>query len=82
MTVSLCVIAYNEEKVISDLFNNIIDQNYPHNKMEIVLVDSGSSDQTKLLMQNFAETDHGFLRVKICDNPKKKQAAGWNIAIK
>ena len=82
MTVSLCVVAYNEEKVIEDLFNNIVSQDYPHDKMEIILVDSCSTDNTKQLMQNFANTDNGFLRVKVCDNPKKKQAPGWNVAIK
>ena len=33
-------------------------------------------------MEKFAEEENGFLRVKVFDNPKKKQAAGWNIAIK
>lgn len=81
MTVSLCVIAYNEEKTIVSLLNDIKNQDYPHEKMEIVLVDSASSDNTKKVMNSFAEEDNGFISVRVCDNPKRIQAAGWNVAI-
>lgn len=82
MTVSVCIIAYNEEKTLTSLFSDIKNQDYPHNKMEVILVNSMSSDRTRVLMEKFAEEENGFLRVKVFDNPKKKQAAGWNIAIK
>ena len=36
MTVSLCVIAYNEEKVIENIINDIKNQDYSHDKMEII----------------------------------------------
>lgn len=81
MTVSLCVIAYNEEMAIGNLLNDIKNQDYPHDKMEIVLVDSASSDNTKAIMNSFAEENNGFIGVKVCDNPKRIQAAGWNVAI-
>lgn len=81
MTVSFCVIAYNEEKAICSLFQDIRNQNYPHEKMEIILVNSMSTDRTKELMQEFAKEDNGFIRVIVVDNPKKIQAAGWNVAI-
>lgn len=81
MTVSLCIIAYNEEKSIKQLFEDIKKQNYPHDEMEIVLVDSASTDNTKAVMNSFAEEDNGFMDVKVCDNPKRIQAAGWNVAI-
>ncbi len=81
MTVSFCVIAYNEEKAICSLFQDIRNQDYPHEKMEIILVNSMSTDRTKELMQEFAKEDNGFIRVVVVDNPKKIQAAGWNVAI-
>ena len=82
MTVSFCVIAYNEENAIRSLFADICNQTYPHDQMEVVLVDSMSTDRTKELMKNFAKEDNGFIRVCVVDNPKKIQAAGWNVAIK
>ena len=44
MIVSLCVVAYNEEKVLNKLLEDIKSQDYDHTKMEIVLIDSMSTD--------------------------------------
>ncbi|RGT71598.1 glycosyltransferase family 2 protein [Ruminococcus sp. AF18-22] len=81
MLVSFCVIAYNEEQNIEKLFFDICNQDYPHQDMEIILVDSMSTDKTKILMQKFAEKTEGFRRIVVKSNIKKKQAAGWNTAI-
>ncbi len=78
---SICVIAYNEEKFLPNLLKNIKEQKYPHNFMEIVLVDSASNDKTKKIMELFQQEDNGFYSVQVLDNPKKIQAAGWNVAI-
>ena len=80
--VSLCVIALNEEKYIGDLFENIRNQDYDHKDMEVILVDGGSSDRTKPLMEEFREKETSFARVEVLDNPKKIQPAGWNVAIR
>lgn len=80
--VSFCVIAYNEEKNLKSLFSDIRNQDYPHEKMEVIFVDAMSTDRTKELMQRFANENNGFCRVKVLENPKKIQAAGWNVAIK
>lgn len=82
MIVSFCVIAYNEEKNLDSLFSDIKNQNYPHSKMEVIFVNAMSTDKTKQMMERFAKEDNGFIRVKVVDNPRKLQAAGWNIAIK
>jgi glycosyltransferase involved in cell wall biosynthesis len=80
-TVSVCIIAYNEEKFLPNLFNDILSQTYPKELIEIVLVDSMSSDRTREIMENFKDANHGFYSVKVVDNPKKNQASGWNKAI-
>ena len=81
MTVSFCVIAYNEETTLLSLFKDIVNQDYPHEQMEVILVNSMSEDATRQMMETFAKEDHGFRRVVVADNPKKIQAAGWNVAI-
>lgn len=81
MIVSFCVIAYNEENTIKSLLNDICRQDYPHEKMEVILVDSMSTDNTKKIMTEFAEQTQGFLDIRVLENPKKIQAAGWNVAI-
>ena len=81
MLVSLCVIAYNEEKVLNGLFRNISDQTYPHDKIEVVLVNSNSTDGTLDMMEDFKATDYGFKDVVITHSDKGNQAAAWNAAL-
>ena len=82
MKVSFCVIAYNEEDALISLFQDIREQDYPHEKIEVILVNAMSTDNTRILMEQFAKEDNGFERVAVFDNYKKNQAAGWNVAIK
>lgn len=81
-TVSLCVIALNEEKFLPNLLNDLLGQTYPHDRTQIVLVDACSSDATKTIMNAFAqEHKHEYLGIVVADNPKRTQASGWNVAI-
>lgn len=82
MRVSLCVVAYNEEKRLPSLFQDILEQTYPHEKMEIILVDSCSEDGTRSLMERFAdEREQEFGGVQVLDNPGKILSCGWNVAL-
>ncbi len=83
MIVSLCVIAYNEEKALDSLFADILTQSYDRKKTELIFVDSASNDKTKELFLSFAEKYKGSYRnIAVLDNPRRIQAAGWNTAIK
>ncbi|WP_316607252.1 glycosyltransferase family 2 protein [uncultured Ruminococcus sp.] len=81
MRVSLCTIARNEERALNGLLRDFRDQNYPHNKIEIIMVDSNSTDRTHELMDEFKETDNGFYAVKVYTCYGSNQAAAWNVAI-
>ena len=81
MIVSLCMIAYNEAEAIEGLFGDIALQDYPHEKIEVVFVDSMSTDGTHARMEEFKNTDFGFLDVKIVQCAKHNQAFSWNAAL-
>ena len=82
LRVSVCIVAYNEEKYLGDLLNDILSQTYPHKMIEIVLIDSLSDDNTRKIMNAFRENHSSdFLGIKVLDNPNRIQAAGWNVAI-
>lgn len=81
MVVSLCMIAYNEANAIDGLFKDISLQEYPHEKIEVVFVDSQSTDATHEKMEEFKNTDYGFLDVKIVTCEKHNQAFSWNAAL-
>ena len=81
-TVSLCVVAYNEEAFLSRLLDDFCSQTYPHEFIEIVLVDGNSNDMTKKIMESFKNNLKGdFMSIKVIDNPRRIQAAGWNQAL-
>ena len=82
MTVSLCVIAYNEENTIGKLIDDIKKQDYNHKKIEIVFVDNLSSDNTINIMNEFKSKDSSFKEIKICSCKTHMQASCWNEAIK
>jgi glycosyltransferase involved in cell wall biosynthesis len=82
-TVSLGVIAYNEADVVDHILSDIARQDYPHDCIEVILVDSASTDDTRKRLEQFAArcSELGFRRILVLDNPKRKQAAGWNVMI-
>jgi len=81
MSVSLCVVAYNEEAFLPNLLKDLSDQTYPHDLTEVVLIDGRSTDKTKQIMETFKDNNKTFMSVQVLDNPKRVQAAGWNVAI-
>lgn len=82
MIVSLCMIAYNESEAVDGLFGDIALQDYPHEKIEVVFVDSMSTDDTYEKMEKFKNTDFGFKNVTIVQCEKHNQAYSWNAALK
>ncbi|MBD3949590.1 glycosyltransferase family 2 protein [Tuanshanicoccus lijuaniae] len=82
MIISIGIVALNEEKYLPRILKDILSQSYPKEKIEIVLVDSMSNDTTKEIMTNFKANNPKYFNIQILDNKKRKQASGWNIAIK
>ena len=78
--VSFMIVAYNEAGFLPALLNDLDTQDYPHDLIEVVLVDGGSADRTRAIMEGFA-ADCDFADCRVLDNPKRSQAAGWNLAI-
>lgn len=81
MIVSIAIVAYNEEKTLPNLLEEIYRQSYPHEDMEVLLIDSRSTDGTKALMEQFAAREHDFRRVVVLDNPGGTLPYGCNVAL-
>lgn len=79
--VSFVVIALNASSTLNNLFECLTKQTYPHDQIEVVLVDGNSQDSTKSIMQAFKDSEHDFNRVIVLDNPKKTLPCGWNVAL-
>lgn len=79
---SIGIVAYNEESFLPNLLSNIKAQTYPHELIEILLIDSCSTDRTKVIMEEFRNKNEDFYSIQVLDNSKKVQAAGWNVALR
>lgn len=82
MKVSFIIIAYNAEETLGTLLENLKEQDYNHELIEVILIDSNSTDRTMEIMNNFKKNYNTFNNVYILENPKKILASGWNIALK
>ena len=83
MKVSISIVALNEEKYLPNILQDILQQTYLHGDMEILLIDSISQDKTKKIMLDFADKyQNEFGQIKVLDNAGKRQANGWNVALK
>ena len=81
MKVSIIITARNEEKYLPMLFEDIQNQTYPLQNIEVVLMDSNSTDNTRKLMEEFKKNNEN-LSVQIVTNERQIQAAGFNEGVK
>lgn len=69
---------YNEEKYIAKCIDSILAQDYPHDDMEVLLVDGMSNDKTRDIISNYT-SQYSFIR--LLDNPYKIVPQAMNIGI-
>ena len=82
MIVSIAVVAFNESKTLPSLLSDIVAQDYPHSKTEILLIDSMSSDETFEIMQKFCDEQRDFYYgIKLLKNENKTLPYGCNIML-
>ena len=80
--VSIGIIALNEEEYLPDLLNDISNQTYDKKYIELVLIDSGSTDATLDLYKTFKlENESVYASIQILKNKGRNQASGWNTVI-
>jgi cellulose synthase/poly-beta-1,6-N-acetylglucosamine synthase-like glycosyltransferase len=75
--VTAVLAAYNEEKVIGRTIESLLASDYP--KLEVVVVDDGSKDQTWAILQNIAAIEP---RVRVFTKPNGGKSAALNLAIR
>lgn len=51
--VSILIATYNEESVIASRLKNLLELDYPRNKYEILVINSGSTDNTSSIVESF-----------------------------
>lgn len=77
--VSVIMPLRNEEKFIGTSLSAVLKQNYPADRMEVVVADGKSSDNTVKTIENLAR--FSGVSVRTIENPKRTAAAGLNVAL-
>jgi succinoglycan biosynthesis protein ExoA len=75
--ISVVVPIRNEEATIERLTRSLLDQDYPHDRYEILMADGGSNDRTRALL-SLVDAE---ARVRVLDNPGRTAPAALNVAI-
>jgi len=70
---------YNEEKYIADCIDSILQQDYPHEDLEVLFVDGMSTDGTRDIVNEYCQ-QYSFIH--LLDNPKRIVPPALNIAIR
>ena len=78
MTLSVICPIYNEEKYIAQFLDSILQQDYPKDDLEILLIDGMSKDKTRDIVADYT-SKYPFIR--IIDNPEKIVPCAMNRGI-
>jgi len=77
--VSIIIPCRNEKKHIGQCLDSIIAKDYPHENLEVLIVDGMSEDGTRDIIKKYIR-EHSF--IKLLDNPEKITPVAMNIGIK
>ncbi len=68
----------NEQKAIRQSLGSVLAQDYPADRLEVLVADGMSDDGTREIVGEIARCDP---RVRLVDNPARIMAAGFNTAL-
>jgi len=77
-SVSIIIATFNEEKVIARKLVNTVELEYPRDKFEVLVVDSGSTDNTRLIVQDFAKKTADSTRIRLLTQDER---SGKSVAL-
>jgi len=67
---SVIVPAHNEAAVLAETLDSLLAQSYPANRMEIIIVENGSTDGTWAIVERYAALSEGNLSIRALQSEK------------
>lgn len=72
---SILIDTYNHEKFIEKAVNSVLEQDFPAENREIIVVDDGSTDRTPEILRKFDP------QIRVLRKPNGGQASAFNLGI-
>ena len=81
--ISILIASKNEKVLLERTLNSIVDSDYPKEKIQVIVITSGSTDGTAEFCNNFAK-EHSTIDMKVLseDLPKKGKPPALNYGLK
>jgi poly-beta-1,6-N-acetyl-D-glucosamine synthase len=81
-TISVVVPARNEEQTIERNLQSLYNSCYPADKLEVIIVNDGSTDKTAEIVRQFQKTHKDRCNIRLVNRPNKGKAAALNYALR
>jgi len=78
-SITVVVPVRNEAKCIGNVLNQLLSQDYPADRFEIIVADGESTDETVSLVTGIAQR---YDNVRLYNNPQRWSSAGRNIGVR
>ena len=80
LPISLIIATYNEESTLPAKLANILELDFPKEKLELVMIDSGSTDNTASIIESFIQQNPNLKTVFIKELERLGKSHALNIA--
>lgn len=77
--VAIIIPTLNEEKFITECLNSVVNQTYPLERMDVIVVDGGSKDETHSIVEKFHIR---YENIRLFNNSGRIQSIAFNIGVK
>lgn len=81
-SITLIITAYNEEKQIADKLRNVLELDYPDDRLDVIVASDASNDDTDRIVREFGAPNVRLLRIEgrlgktACQNVAAEAASG------
>lgn len=77
--VAVIIPTLNEERFIENCLASVMEQSFPFEEMDVMVVDGGSKDRTREIVQRISKNHPN---VRLIDNPGRIQSIAFNIGVR
>lgn len=77
--IAVIIPTLNEEQFISRCLDSVLTQTFPFEKMDIMVVDGGSKDNTRVIVEDYHKR---YSNIRLINNPGRIQSIAFNIGVK